>query len=54
MTSFRVFSNTAFASMSLATRVTLSMPRNESAYTVMSGGWKKVIRQLDEISGEDS
>lgn len=30
------------------------LPRNESAYTVMSGGWKKVIRQLDEISGEDS
>ena len=29
------------------------MPRNDSAYTVMSGGWKKVIRQLDEISGED-
>lgn len=30
------------------------MPRNESAYTVMSGGWKKVVRQLDEIGGEDS
>ncbi|MDA9509041.1 ATPase [Bradyrhizobium sp. CCBAU 11386] len=29
------------------------LPRNESAYTVMSGGWKKVVRQLDEISGED-
>jgi uncharacterized protein YndB with AHSA1/START domain len=29
------------------------MPRNESAYSVMSGGWKKVVRQLDEISGED-
>lgn len=28
------------------------MPRNESAYTVMSGGWKKVVRKLDEISGE--
>lgn len=28
------------------------MPRNESTYTVMSGGWKKVVRQLDEISGE--
>ena len=28
------------------------MPRNESAYTVMSGGCKKVVRQLDEISGE--
>ncbi|WFU75979.1 SRPBCC domain-containing protein [Bradyrhizobium sp. CB2312] len=28
------------------------LPRNESAYTVMSGGWKKVVRQLDEISGE--
>ena len=28
------------------------LPRNESAYNVMSGGWKKVIRQLDEISGE--
>jgi uncharacterized protein YndB with AHSA1/START domain len=27
------------------------MPRNESAYTVMSGGWKKVVRKLDEISG---
>jgi uncharacterized protein YndB with AHSA1/START domain len=30
-----------------------ALPRNESAYTVMSGGWKKVMRQLDEISGED-
>lgn len=30
------------------------LPRNESAYTVMSGGWKKVVRQLDEISGDDS
>ena len=29
------------------------LPRNESAYTGMSGGWKKVVRQLDEISGED-
>ncbi|MDH6260874.1 SRPBCC domain-containing protein [Bradyrhizobium sp. BR13661] len=29
------------------------LPRNESAFTVMSGGWKKVVRQLDEISGED-
>ena len=29
------------------------LPRNESAYTVMSGGWKKVVRQLDEISGEE-
>ena len=29
------------------------IPRNESAYTGMSGGWKKVVRQLDEISGED-
>lgn len=29
------------------------MPGNESAYTVMSGGWKKVVRQLDDISGED-
>ncbi|WP_407189046.1 SRPBCC family protein [Bradyrhizobium centrosematis] len=28
------------------------LPRNESAYTVMSGGWKKVVRKLDEISGE--
>ena len=28
------------------------MPRNDSAYTVMSGGWKKVVRQLGEISGE--
>ncbi|MCK1744910.1 SRPBCC domain-containing protein [Bradyrhizobium sp. 139] len=28
------------------------MPRNDSAYTLMSGGWKKVVRQLDEISGE--
>ena len=28
------------------------LPRNESAYTVMSGGWKKVVRQLDEISRE--
>jgi hypothetical protein len=28
------------------------LPRNESAYTGMSGGWKKVVRQLDEISGE--
>nr|WP_246820457.1 SRPBCC domain-containing protein [Bradyrhizobium iriomotense] len=29
------------------------LPRNEWAYTVMSGGWKKVVRQLDEISGEE-
>lgn len=29
------------------------VPRNESAYTIMSGGWKKVVRQLDEISGEE-
>ncbi|WP_027548707.1 SRPBCC domain-containing protein [Bradyrhizobium sp. WSM2254] len=29
------------------------LPRNESAYTIMSGGWKTVVRQLDEISGED-
>lgn len=29
------------------------MPRNESAYTSMSGGWKKVVRQLDEISGQE-
>jgi uncharacterized protein YndB with AHSA1/START domain len=29
------------------------MPRNDSAYTVMSGGWKKVVKQLDEISGEE-
>jgi uncharacterized protein YndB with AHSA1/START domain len=29
------------------------LPGNESAYTVMSGGWKKVIRQLGEISGEN-
>ncbi|MDA9490503.1 SRPBCC family protein [Bradyrhizobium sp. CCBAU 11361] len=29
------------------------LPRNDSAYTIMSGGWKKVVRQLDEISGED-
>ena len=29
------------------------LPSNESAYTIMSGGWKKVVRQLDEISGED-
>jgi len=29
------------------------LPRNESAYTGMSGGWKKVVRQLDEISGEE-
>lgn len=28
------------------------MPRNDSAYTSMSGGWKKVVRQLDDISGE--
>jgi len=28
------------------------MPRNESAYTVMSGGWKKVLGQLNDISGE--
>ncbi|WP_128926582.1 SRPBCC family protein [Bradyrhizobium guangxiense] len=28
------------------------LPRNESAYSVMSGGWKKVVRKLDEISGE--
>jgi uncharacterized protein YndB with AHSA1/START domain len=30
------------------------LPRNESAYTVMSGGWKKVVRQLDEISGQET
>ncbi|MBC9875814.1 SRPBCC domain-containing protein [Bradyrhizobium sp. INPA01-394B] len=30
------------------------LPGNESAYTVMSGGWKKVVQQLDEISGEES
>ena len=30
-----------------------ALPRNESAYTVMSGGWKKVVRKLDEISGEE-
>lgn len=30
------------------------LPRNESAYTIMSGGWKTVVRQLDDISGEDS
>lgn len=29
------------------------LPRNESAYTIMSGGWKKVVRKLDEISGEE-
>ncbi len=29
------------------------LPRNESAYTVMSGGWKTVVRQLDQISGEE-
>ncbi|WP_375313876.1 SRPBCC domain-containing protein [Bradyrhizobium sp. A5] len=29
------------------------LPRNESAYTGMSGGWKKVVRQLDEISSEE-
>lgn len=29
------------------------LPRNESAYTVMSGGWKKVVRKLDEISGQE-
>ena len=28
------------------------MPRNESAYTIMSGGWKKVLGQLNDISGE--
>ena len=28
------------------------LPGNEGAYTVMSGGWKKVVRQLNEISGE--
>jgi uncharacterized protein YndB with AHSA1/START domain len=30
------------------------MPRNESAYTVMSGGWKKVVKQLDEISSQET
>ena len=30
------------------------LPKNDSAYTTMSGGWKKVVRQLGEISGEDS
>lgn len=29
-----------------------AMPRNDSAYTAMSGGWAKVVRQLGEISGE--
>ncbi len=28
------------------------LPRNESAYTIMSGGWKKVLSQLNDISGE--
>jgi uncharacterized protein YndB with AHSA1/START domain len=30
------------------------LPGNDSAYTTMSGGWKKVVRQLGEISGEES
>ena len=29
------------------------MPRNDTAYTAMSGGWTKVFRRLDEISGEE-
>ena len=28
------------------------LPGNETAFTGMSGGWKKVVRHLDEISGE--
>ena len=28
------------------------LPRNDSAYNGMSDGWKKVVRKLDEISGE--
>jgi uncharacterized protein YndB with AHSA1/START domain len=30
------------------------LPRNESAYTGMSCGWKTVVRQLNDISGENS
>jgi uncharacterized protein YndB with AHSA1/START domain len=30
------------------------LPGNDSAYAVMSGGWKKVVRQLGEISSEES
>ena len=28
------------------------LPRNESAYTIMSGGWKKVVSSLGAIAGE--
>jgi uncharacterized protein YndB with AHSA1/START domain len=28
------------------------LPRNESAYTNMSGGWKKVVPRVGEIAGE--
>ena len=28
------------------------MPRNDTAYTAMSGGWTKVVRRLNDISGE--
>jgi uncharacterized protein YndB with AHSA1/START domain len=28
-------------------------PRNDTAYKTMSGGWMKVVRQLNEISGEE-
>lgn len=28
------------------------LPRNETAYTNMSNGWKKVVRQLDATSAE--
>ena len=29
------------------------LPRNETAYKGMSDGWTKVVRRLDEISGEE-
>ena len=28
------------------------LPKNESAYTNMSGGWKKVVPRVGEIAGE--
>ena len=30
------------------------LPRNDSAYTGMGEGWKKVVRQLDDITAEQT
>ena len=30
------------------------LPKNESAYTNMSQGWKKVVRNLDSVAGEQA